>query len=123
MAKLNEVLASKKTFISDQLNLVSVAFALLINIIHWALLFIKIKPGNAAILLHYNVISGPDLVDKSVYAYIVPATALGVLIFNSILSAQLFRREKIASYFLSFMGIPLQLIFLAATVVLIRINE
>lgn len=123
LTKLNEVLASKKTFISDRANLLSLSVGLLINIIHWVILYIKIRPGSHSILLHYNVIYGPDLVDKSIYAYFIPGIALGILLFNILVSINFYKREKLASYFLNAAGIPVQLIFFAATLVLINANE
>ncbi len=122
LAKLNEVLASRRSFISDRLNAVSLSISLLINIIHWLILFIKIRPTGGNILLHYNVVSGPDLVDKSIYVYIIPAVALGLLILNAMLSAIFYKREKLASYFVNYAGIPIQLIFLVSSLVIISIN-
>ena len=121
--KINEVLASRKSFISDRLNYLSLGASLLINIIHWVILFFKIKPGDDSILLHYNIIYGADYVDQSKYIYLIPATALVMLIVNIIFSVYVFRREKIASYFINFVSIPVQLIFITASIVLINVNE
>ncbi len=123
LTKLNEVLASKKSFISDRLNVVSLGLTLLVNIIHWGILYGKIKPGSANVLLHYNVVYGPDLVDKASFIYLIPAVALAFIVINAIISNVFYRREKVASYFLNFAGIPVQLIFLIATLVLIKVNE
>ncbi len=123
LAKLNEVLSSKKSFISDRMNYTSIGAGLLINIIHWVVLFIKIKPGGSNILLHFNVVYGPDLVDKSNYIYLVPLVALLILFVNFAFSIAFYNREKVASYFLNFAGIPIQLIFLTASLVLIKANE
>lgn len=121
--KLNEVLASRKSFISDRLNFSSQAVALLVNIIHWAILWLKIKPDEAYVVLHYNVIYGVDLVDRAAFIYMIPAAALLVLILNFLASNYFFKREKLAGYFLNAAGIAVQLIFFAATLTLIVINE
>jgi hypothetical protein len=118
-----EVLPPKKSFISDRLNYVSLGVALLINSIHWAVLLFKIKPGENSILLHYNVIYGPDLVDKANYAYLVPLIALIIFIVNLLIALYFYRKEKLGAYFLNFAGIPIQLIFLAASLVLISAND
>jgi hypothetical protein len=123
LSKLNEGLASKQSFISDRLNQAGIGLALLINIIHWALLLIKIKPSGGNILLHYNVISGADFVDKSTYVYAIPGIALAILVLNVLLALYFYNREKLATYFTVFATIPVQLIFLAASIVLIVINE
>lgn len=121
--KLEEAIASKKSFISDRLNFTSQAVALLVNIIHWAILWLKIKPGESSIVLHYNVIYGVDLVDRAAFIYMIPAAALLVLILNFLISNYLFGREKLAGYFLNLAGIAVQLVFFAATLTLIIINE
>jgi hypothetical protein len=120
--KLSEVTTSKNSFISDRLNLMGLGSALLINIIHWVILLSKIAPSDSNILLHYNVISGPDFVDKSLYVYAIPALALAVLVINFLLSFYFYRREKLATYFINFANIPIQIIFFVGSLVLIMIN-
>lgn len=126
LSKLNEALTSKnswRNFVSDRLNFFSLSIALLINIIQWALIFIKIRPSGQNILLHYNVVYGTDLVDKDIYAYLIPSIALVFLVINFLASYYIFRREKLASYFLNIANIPVQLIFFIATIVLIFAND
>ncbi len=122
IAKLNEVLASKKSFIQDPYNFISLGIALLVNIIHWVLLLFKIAPNSERILLHYNVVYGADVVDKSAYIYFIPSLALLFLILNAFVASNLFKKEKLASYFLNIASIAVQLIFLAASIVLIIAN-
>lgn len=121
--KLNEVLASKKPFISDRWNFAGIAASLFINIIHWLLLYFKVKPGSVSMLLHYNVVYGPDLVDKGYYVYFVPAIALGALALNSGLAAFFYSKEKLAAWFLSMSTVAVQLVFLAASIAIIIVNE
>ncbi len=121
--KLNEVLASKRSFISDRMNSVGLGISLLINIIHWLTLYIKIKPGVDDILLHYNVVYGSDLVGKSIYIYWIAFLALALLIVNVILAVTFYKKEKLASHFISLSSIPVQLVFFIATIVLITVNE
>jgi hypothetical protein len=125
LAKLNEALASKntwKSFVSDRLNFFSLGISLLINIIQWAILFIKIRPGEQNILLHYNIIYGTDLVDKGFYAYFIPGLALIFLVMNVFAAYYFYKKEKLASYFLNIANIPVQLIFFGATLVLVFAN-
>ncbi|OGE74166.1 MAG: hypothetical protein A3I07_01550 [Candidatus Doudnabacteria bacterium RIFCSPLOWO2_02_FULL_42_9] len=121
--KLHEALASKKPFISDRMNSVGISVAFLINIIHWITLYIKIKPTEEQLLLHYNVILGADFIGRSLYLYWIPLLALVLLFVNLILAIRFYRKEKLASYFISFSSIPVQLVFFAATIVLIFVNE
>jgi hypothetical protein len=123
LTKLNEVLASKKPFISDRQNFAALGIALLINIIHWVLLLLKIGLSNNSIVLHFNVIYGTDLVDRAALIFSIPAAAFLIFVLNVVVSGYLYRREKLASYFLNATGIALQIIFLAASLTLIVIND
>ena len=123
MTKLNEVLASKKSFVSDRINFGSLGIAALLNIIHWLILYSKIKPTQSNLLLHYNVIFGADMIGKSIYLYWIPLLALIVLIFNISLSVNFYKKEKLASYFINVASVPVQIVFLVATIVLILIND
>ena len=126
LAKLNQALASKntwKTFVSDRLIFFSLGTAFFLNIIQWALIYIKIRPDGTNILLHYNVIYGTDLVDKGVYAYVMPGIALAFFALNVLAAFFIYQREKLASYFLSMANLPVQIIFIVATIVLVMAND
>lgn len=126
LAKLNEVLTSRnswKSFVSDRLNFFSLGISLLINIIQWLLIYIKIQPGEHNILLHYNIVYGTDLVDRSTYAYIIPGLALAFLILNFTIAFFLYQREKLSSYFLNMSNLIVQTVFFVATIVLILAND
>lgn len=122
VTKLQEALASKRPFLADPLNFISIGLAALLNIIHWLLLFIKIRPSASHILLHYNVVYGPDLVDKSTYVYLIPFVAFIFFIINVYTSAVFYKKEKLAAYFLNIASVTVQVIFLVASLVLIISN-
>ncbi|OGE80287.1 MAG: hypothetical protein A2660_01125 [Candidatus Doudnabacteria bacterium RIFCSPHIGHO2_01_FULL_45_18] len=121
--KLNEVLASKKSYIADSWNFVSLGTSGLLNIIHWTILAIKIRPGQTRVLLHYNVVTGSDLVQQSLYLYWIPLLALILLLLNVVVASIIYKKEKLAAHFINIATIPIQLIFLAATIILILANE
>lgn len=123
LAKLNEALTSEKSFLRDRLNAYGFGISGLLNIIHWLTLYIKIKPGQSNILLHYNVVVGPDLIQKSIYAYFIPLLALVILILNFTIARIFYRKEKLSSYFLSLSTVVVQAVFFAATIILIIIND
>jgi len=126
LTKLNEVLASHKpwkSFVSDRLNFFSLGVAFLLNIIQWAVIFIKLKPSGQNILLHFNVIYGADLVDLDYYAYLVPGIALLFLLVNGAAALFIYQREKLASYFLGMANLPVQMVFLVAAIVLAASNN
>jgi hypothetical protein len=120
--RLNEVLLPKKSFIQDPINLFSLGTSIIINIIHWAILGSNIKPNQGNILLHYNVVTGADLINKSIYIYWLPALALILFFINYFIASWIYKKEKLAAYFINIGTIPVQLIFLVATLVLISIN-
>ena len=121
-AKLNQVQTNRKTFIADPYNFVGLGIALLINIIHWLILYFKIKFSSGTILIHYNIIYGPDFVEKASFAYYIPLTAFLILVVNGLMSMYFYRKEKLASYFLNFANTAIQLIFFAASLIVIYIN-
>ena len=126
LANLNEALTSKnnwKSFVSDRLIFFSLSVSSLINIIQWVMIYIKIRPGNSNILLHYNIIYGTDLVDRGIYAYMIPGLALLFLLLNAGVSFFFYQKEKLSSYFLSMANLPVQLIFLVASIVIILAND
>jgi hypothetical protein len=123
LTKLKEVLASKSSFAKDSINVASLGLAGLLNIIHWIILYIKIKPTQDNILLHYNVIYGADFVGSSYYLYWIPLLALILLIINTIAASIFFKREKLAAQFITLASIPVQLAFLVATINLIMVND
>lgn len=122
LTKLKEVLASKRSFLSDRINVFSLGLSGLLNIIHWVILYIKIKPGNVNVLLHYNVVYGPDFVERSLYLYWIPLLALILLIINAIAAFVFYKKEKLAAHFIAIASIAVQLVFFVATINLIFIN-
>lgn len=121
-SKINEVFASKNSFAADPLSYTGLGVAALLNIIHWLILFSKIKPSKTQILLHYNVVTGPDLVSQSAYIYWIPLLALVLLIINVSIAAFFYKKEKLAAYFMVFSSIAVQMIFLVASIALIVAN-
>ncbi|HEX9503180.1 MAG TPA: hypothetical protein VF974_02555 [Patescibacteria group bacterium] len=122
LTKLKEVLASKRSFVSDRITVLSLGISGLLNIIHWVILYIKIKPSETRLLLHYNVVYGPDFVGSSLYIYWIPLLALILLVVNSIAAAGFYNREKLAAHFISLASIAVQIVFLIATINLIIAN-
>jgi hypothetical protein len=120
--KIKAAISAKTPFRADRLNTVPIVIALLINIIHWLVILINIRPSSQKILLHFNVISGPDLVAQSFFVYFIPSAALVFLALNFYLARQFYGKEKLSAYFLNFFTIPIQLIFFTATIILVISN-
>lgn len=120
--KLNQVLASRKPFASDSLNRAGFVSALIVNIIHWGVLYFKLNSGGANILLQYNVVYGPESIGPELYAYNLPAVALFILVVNLLIASSFYKKEKLPAYFLGFATLAIQMIFFAAGLVIIVIN-
>ncbi len=77
---------------------------------------------DEVLLLRFSVIYGADFLGRGAYIYFIPAAALLLLFINIGLSMYLFNKEKLASYFTSVFGLVVQIMFLAASLILISIN-
>ena len=118
-----ELSKASDSFFLDRLNFNSLMFAAVLNIIHWLILYIKIKPDQTNILLHYNVVYGSDVVAKSLYIYWIPLLALILFVINFIFAKVYYKKEKLIAYFINISQIVVQLIFLVASLVLIVANS
>ena len=123
LTKLNELVSARRSFISDKVNFVSLDVALLINIIHWTILYIKIPPSSQLIVLHYNIITGSDFLDKASFIYFIPGLSLIFLLLNAFLYVYFYNRQKVLAHMLNISSIAVQLIFLAVSLALIVVNE
>lgn len=83
-------------------------------------LALQIKPGVYPIPLHYNIYSGIDIIDLWYKVFIIPAFGLFLLLVNFTISLTLYRREKFISYLLNVSNIMIQLLLLAASIVMIQ---
>jgi len=120
--KLNQVLAARRPFASDSFSRAGFFSAALVNIIHWLILYFKLNSSGANILLHYNVIYGPESIGPALYAYNLPAVGLLILLVNLLVASSFYKKEKLPAYFLGFATLAIQLIFLVAGLVLVVIN-
>ncbi|OGE87693.1 MAG: hypothetical protein A3J07_03200 [Candidatus Doudnabacteria bacterium RIFCSPLOWO2_02_FULL_49_13] len=122
ISRLIQIWAVRKPFFEDKMNLVGFGLSLCANLAAWAILYFKLDPGLSNILLHYSAVYGSDLVGPGIYAYGIAAGALIILIINLSIASSFYQKEKLASYFLAFASLVVQLIFLAASAVLTFIN-
>jgi hypothetical protein len=114
---------AQPAFISNQLNFTGLGVSLLINIIHWLILYFKFGSSTSSILLHFNVVYGSNLIQKAQFTYFIPAVALILLILNFFLARFFFKKESLAANFILLSSIVVQLIFLAASLVIVVVNS
>jgi hypothetical protein len=97
--------------------------ALVANIADWTILSIYIRPVDTAIILHYNVYFGVDMMGSWRIVYLMPIIGLILFIANALLAAYFYRnKERIASYVLLMAAFMIQMSFIIASISIIIIN-
>jgi len=90
----------KNFFLKDRFVISALLTAIALNIILWIILYLKIKPSEYPIPLHYNIFFGVDLMGGYTKVYTLPGIGILILLFNLILSFSLYKKERLASYLL-----------------------
>ncbi|KKW28348.1 MAG: hypothetical protein UY73_C0049G0002 [Parcubacteria group bacterium GW2011_GWA2_52_8] len=105
----------------DVLVWVSFGGALLGNIILWVVLLSKFGFSREAVPLHFNVVSGIDLVDSARNLYQISSFGFLTLIVNFFLQFLLGAQEKPLRWFLAGATLAVQVLLLIAALALIFI--
>lgn len=121
MAKLLNFFPS--AFVRDRLVLVSLAAALVVNIILWLAVFGKFGYSRELIPLHFNIVYGIDFVGSARELYELPLSGLLLLGVNFYLGKTLYPREKLFAYFLSFAALLVQILLGIAVLTLLVLNS
>ena len=108
--------------LKDRLIFVSLVLAVILNIILWLLLAGKFGFSSYRIPLHFNVVYGIDFLGSSRQIYEIPLAGLAVGLVNSFLAMQIYGREKLLAYFLTFSSLAVQIFLLAGAASLIVLN-
>lgn len=108
--------------LKDRLIFVSLGSAVILNIILWLAVAGKFGWSVEKIPLHFSVVYGIDLLGSARQLYVVPLTGAVILGINIALSALLYSREKLFSYFLSFGSLVIQAILSLAILAIILLN-
>lgn len=111
----------KKLF-PDKLSLIFFVIALILNILIWLVIFWQIKPRSEPIFLHYNIYFGIDAIGDYWKLYYLPISGSVILLINTLISAFIYRREKIISHFLLITNIIAQIVLLVASLLIILLN-
>ncbi|NQV13315.1 MAG: hypothetical protein HQ530_03365 [Parcubacteria group bacterium] len=112
--------AKKVNIWHDKLFLVLVGLGVLINFAVWMVLALKIKPSVYPIPLHYNIYSGIDAIDLWYKSFVIPAFGFFLLFLNFVVSLAFYRREKFITHLLAVSNVVIQLLLLAASIVMIQ---
>jgi hypothetical protein len=112
-----------KSYWKDKIVVNTFLFSAFLNISLWIFLFQNQKKSDYPVILHYNLFFGVDYLGNYNEVFIIPIVGIVVIFVNSILGHFLYRRERLASYFLSFNMIVVQMFLLLAGYLIVRINS
>ena len=98
------------------------ALSCLANIFLWAFLFKNQKSSELPVILHYNLFFGVDYLGSYNEIYLIPVVGVIIIIANTILGCLLYKRERLASYFLAFNIFIVQSFLLLAGYLIVEIN-
>lgn len=108
--------------IRDRVVLISFILSFLLNLFIWLFLYFKIKPSPNPIFLHYNIYFGVDLIGPWWRIYLLPLTGILALFINFIISAIIYDKEKILSYFLMIIAGFLQVFLILSAIFIVGQN-
>lgn len=106
----------------DRLVLVSLSVGLAVNIILWSVLFGKLGFPREVMPLHFNVISGIDLVGSGRQLYLLPGVGLLLYLLNFGLGRLLYREARMLTIYLSLAGAIIQVVLAVAIAALFYLN-
>ena len=120
MAKIT-ALFSKNLF-KDRIFSIFFFVSIFLNILLWIFILWQIKPGADPVYLHYNIYFGIDLIGSYFRLYFMPLSGLIIFLLNAVISAIIYKQEKIISYFLIIISACTQVFLWVATVLIVLIN-
>ncbi|MCK5084052.1 MAG: hypothetical protein KAQ64_00160 [Candidatus Pacebacteria bacterium] len=111
------------SFWKDRLIVNLTALSLFLNISLWIYFFQNKKESDYPIILHYNLIFGVDCLGDYEKIYLISFVGLILILFNSVLGYILYNKEKLASYFLAFNTLIIQIFLIVAGYLIVGINS
>ena len=110
-------------FFRNHIVLWLLLFGLIANAADWTILLVFMNRVDAAVILHYNVYFGVDMLGSWKLVFIMPAVGLVLYLINAFLADYFYRNnERIASYILLLAALMVQLSLIVASAAVIMIN-
>lgn len=106
----------------DRIIVASLAISLVINVVLWVLLIFNFVQGSQYVVLGYNIYFGISAFGPWYKVLLMPALALLVILFNFPLAFSVYLKEKMMSYFLSFVALLCNIIIFLAALIIIYVN-
>lgn len=102
--------------------IILVGIASLCNLFAWGWLLWHIRPTEEALFLHYTVLFGVDLTGAWHTVFVLPAVGILIIGLNTYFAAELFQKDRFASYVLLFGAALCQLFVLIISLLLVFLN-
>jgi hypothetical protein len=113
----------------NKLFLISSAIGLILNLLIWALIYLKFYPlvynlpvEQSFIPLHYNIYIGIDLFGPWQRIFFLPILGVIIFVVNTVLALFIYNKKEVISYFLAIGSTLCQSFLLVATLFTILIN-
>lgn len=102
---------------------VSVGLAVILNLVAWPVLFFGVSRHREAIILHYNVYLGVDMIGAYWQIFLIPAAGILFELVNIVLGWYLYRgQERIGAYMLLLAGVMVEFGALIASITIALVN-
>lgn len=95
---------------------------LIFNIITFFLIYFKIHPSNQTLALRYSILAGVEWYGQGKHLYFIPGVGLAILGLNFGLYKAIKNHVDFLSSLLAFVSLCVQIILLAAVLLLARVN-
>lgn len=113
----------KNVYFQDKINILMFVFSLLLNLGIWLSLYLKIRPVEYLIPLHFNIYFGIDFIDKWTKVFTIPILGLIFIFINFFLSYILYSQEKILSHLLNTAAVFIQCLLILAGIGVIILQQ
>jgi len=111
-----------KLYFKYKPNFIMLAAAILVNIFTWVWILFQIRPQDALIFLHYNVLFGVDFIGEWWRVYYLPLTGLFIIVINFVIGWLLFQKDKFISIILQSVSLICQIFLLVVSALLVFLN-
>ncbi|TES95693.1 hypothetical protein E3J85_01770 [Patescibacteria group bacterium] len=121
-AKLRLTKFFKHPFWKDKLILVFVLVHLGLNIAQWLIVYLGLRGFRGySVPLHYTILGGVDTLGYWYQLFALPLLALIIGIVNVTLAISAYKREQLLSYFLTGIGVLLQVLMFIISLAFIEL--
>lgn len=95
---------------------------IIVNIITFLWIYIKIRPGNETLALHYNVLVGVELFGKGKNLYLIPGIAMIITAINYTLYRFIRSNKNFLPSLTILASLVVQLVLLLSAILLTQVN-